>query len=238
MIQNNYHKKNVAIDLDEIIPQKKAVLRSQGVPEGVSVEERIKKLLSQAMQIFADVAQPEGIISDISVNDFAKIFKGEGKNAPSNPLKNIFPHADRLALFALTMGSEISIKIQQCFNKDDFALGSMLDSVASLAAENAIEIYEEHFVKNNTIPENHVLSYSPGYCGWDISGQKKIFDYLRPEKIGITLNESYLMTPIKSVTGVLIDGKKKIHIFKPNFSFCDDCRHRSCIERMKKIRKK
>jgi hypothetical protein len=80
-----------------------------------------------------------------------------------------------------------------------------------------------------------VLGYSPGYCGWHISGQKKLFAYLHPERIGITLNNSYLMTPLKSVTGVLVAGPPEIHRFKPDFPFCRHCRTYSCLERFKHL---
>ncbi|MCK4345519.1 MAG: hypothetical protein KAX05_09560 [Bacteroidales bacterium] len=228
------------INLHNIIPQKEAVLRSQGFPGNTPVKERIRELLSKAMEIFAENAQPAGILSEVSIYDFKKIFRGAGKNAPEKPLQHIFPCADRLALFALTMGSKVSTKIEECFLKNNFALGSMLDSVTSLAAENAVELYEKYFHnklsrKKNTHLNNCVLSYSPGYCGWHISGQKKIFKCLQPEKIGISLNDNFLMSPIKSVTGVLVDGKKEIHIFETNFPFCSSCKHHSCSERMKNI---
>ncbi|MCK4655215.1 MAG: hypothetical protein KAU01_12305, partial [Candidatus Cloacimonetes bacterium] len=157
--------------------------------------------------------------------------KGEGTNSAETPVKRIFPKADGLALFALTMGKKVSEKIETLFKENDFALGSMLDNIASLAADKAVKkletIFSDHF------PNTYALSYSPGYCGWHISGQKKLFEYLHPEKIGITLNDSFLMIPLKSVSGVLISGKREIHKFENNFSFCSLCKTKSCIERIK-----
>ena len=60
-----------------------------------------------------------------------------------------------------------------------------------------------------------VLRYSPGYCGWHVSGQINLFNTLTPEKIGITLGESCLMNPLKSVSGVLVAGPPNIHISTP-----------------------
>ncbi len=45
--------------------------------------------------------------------------------------------------------------------------------------------------------------YSPGYCDWPLTEQRLMFALLRPEKIGLTLSESYLMQPQKSVTAVM-----------------------------------
>ena len=117
----------------------------------------------------------------------------------------------------------------------------MLDAVASSAAEKAVEVCETFFFndlskRQNTTHEPFVLSYSPGYCGWHVSGQKKLFRYLKPEKIGISLNDSCLMTPLKSVTGLLVAGKKEIHLFdEGSYSYCSLCKDRTCAERMKKI---
>lgn len=222
------------------MPDGDAVLRYQGIPKGTTISKRIRTLLTQAMDLFAASAQPEGMMSELSIGEFESIFRGEGKNEKENPLAQIFPRSDNLALFALTMGGLVSEKIEELFQDNHFAQGSMLDAVASLAADKAVEVCEaDHFtdLSNRSLikPGSHVLSYSPGYCGWHISGQKKLFEYLQPEKVGITLNKSFLMSLLKSVTGVLIAGRREIHIFKSNYTFCKLCKTHSCYERMKSL---
>jgi cobalamin-dependent methionine synthase I len=85
----------------------------------------------------------------------------------------------------------------------------MLDAVASTAAEMAADAVERNYLKrlrveNQEANSTAVLRYSPGYCGWHVSGQKKLFEFLQPAEIGITLLESFLMTPLKSISGVLL----------------------------------
>jgi len=230
----------VRFDLADITPDGDTVLGNQGVPEGATVSQSIHTILSQAMDLFATSARPVGMISELSTGEFESIFRGEGKNEKENPLEQIFPHSDNLALFALTMGGLVSTRIEELFQDNHFALGSMLDAVASLAADKAVEASEADYfthLSNRSLikPDSQVLSYSPGYCGWHISGQRKLFEYLQPEKVGITLNKSFLMSPLKSVTGVLIAGKREIHIFKSNYTFCKLCKTYSCYERMKSL---
>jgi len=227
-------------NIADITPDGEAVLRSQGVAKGAKVGEGIHRLLAEAFDRFAASARPQGLIAELPTSEFETIFAGEGDNAANAPLEEIFPQATRLALFALTMGNKVSDMISRLFADSDFALGVMLDSMASLAADRALEVLEITFADalmntSHLTRDACVLSYSPGYCGWHISGQKKLFDYLRPEKIGISLNESFLMSPLKSVTGVLVAGKKDIHIFDPHFPFCRLCKTYSCRPRMKKI---
>ena len=73
--------------------------------------------------------------------------------------------------------------------------------------------------------------YSPGYCGWHISAQERLFARLRPEQIGIRLNERFLMTPLKSISGVLVAGPARIHQVTGSYPFCAQCKSPACRER-------
>ena len=227
--------KIISFKIKDIQPEKDIVFKEFGIPKIDFVSEKIQRLCSEAIKIFRETSKPIVIYSEISKEEFEIILKGEGNNSAETPVEHIFPKADNLSLFALTMGKEVSEKIQELFQDNDFALGHLLDCIASFTADNAVRKMEELAIKNikNHEEKKIILAYSPGYCGWDISGQKKLFEYLQPEKIGITLNDSFLMIPLKSVSGVLIAGKKSIHKFKNNFSFCSLCKTKSCLERMK-----
>ena len=229
----------VPIAASDILPEVKEVLKQQGVKENHSISSKVMNLVETARKNFTAEAQPIGIRQELTNVEFADIFIGEGENDNNTPLSGIYPYADRLALFAITMGAEVSNLIAELVGSNDIALGYTLDTVASLAADNAAGMMEKQYHEAlfaNQDDSIKVLSYSPGYCGWHISGQKKLFHYLKPETIGIILNDSFLMEPIKSVTGVLIAGKADIHIFKPNFSFCRVCRTHSCYSRLKSLK--
>lgn len=224
-----------------ILPHEKDVLGYQGIPKNVTAPERIRGLFSEAIDVFLRSAEPAVIVSDVSIGEFEKLIHGEGRNAPDVLLQQIFPHAECLALFALTLGQTVSMRIEELFDEYDYAKGSMLDAVASSAAEVAIETCETLFAddiskRDISLGNLCVLNYSPGYCGWDIRGQKAIFQRLRPQRIGMSLNASSLMSPIKSVTGVLVAGRKEIHMFKEgNYSYCSVCNDRTCVSRMRKV---
>ena len=226
--------KIIEFKIKDIQPEREVVFKEFGIPKNNSVSEKIQQLYSEAIKVFRETSKPIVIYSEISKEEFEKILKGEGNNSAETPVEQIFPKADNLILFALTMGKEVSKKIETLFKENDFALGSMLDNIASLAADKAVKKLEELAAKNTKNHQENIfnLAYSPGYCGWHISGQKKLFEYLHPEKIGITLNDSFLMIPLKSVSGVMIIGKREIHKFENNFSFCSLCKTKNCLERM------
>jgi len=229
--------KTIELNINDIVPDEVDVLHHQGIPKNVEISQTIKSIMNEAYGIFVKDAAPVAILSDISKDEFDDVFKGEGNNADDAIVKEIYPEAEYLALFALTMGEKVSSLIEDLFDQNDYALAAMLDSVASMAADKTSTILEKHYHKyleteKSTDKDFAVLGYSPGYCGWHVSGQKKLFEYLKPSQIGITINDSSLMTPIKSVSGVLVGGDKEVHIFQMGFSYCDLCKTLSCQERM------
>lgn len=221
--------------LARLQPQPDAVYAALGLKSGKSPSPRSAALLQRALEIFSASSEPRGICESVAAGEFARIYAGRGQNAPDTPLDGIFPRAASLQLFAFTLGAPISRAIGELFVQDDFALGTVLDAVASLAADNAGRVAEE-WVEKRDAAENgsaavRALLYSPGYCGWHISGQEKLFARLRPERIGISLNPSFLMAPLKSISGVLAAGPAAIHRFSATYPFCVQCKSPTCRER-------
>jgi hypothetical protein len=209
-----------------LLPAPADVFAALGMKTNTKPALKVTELLRRALEIYKTSSEPRNVLETISKSEFAALFSGQGLNAPETPLGLIFPRAERLLLFAFTLGAPISREIECLFQSHDFALASMLDTVASLAADNAGREAEAWVAQVQT-----VYLYSPGYCGWHISGQKKLFEYLHPERIDIHLNERFLMIPLKSISGVLVAGAREIHQLAARYPFCDHCQSPTCRER-------
>lgn len=70
-------------------------------------------------------------------------------------------------------------------------------------------------------------SYSPGYCGWDVAEQRLFFSLLPDKFCGISLTDSCLMLPIKSVSALVGIGK---NVEKKPYG-CAICRKKDCFKR-------
>jgi hypothetical protein len=193
-------------------------------------------LLESATDEFARLAEPRGLAEVVTAGEFAAVYAGEGLNSHETPLAQIWPRAESLALFAATLGEAVSTRIAELFAIGDMAAGFVLDAVASVSADLLTDRLACRFRERVPGEGTAVLGYSPGYCGWHISGQRKLFEKLGPDDIGISLNDSYLMRPLKSVSGVLVAGSGPIHRFRPEFSFCAECTTRQCLPRMRSAR--
>lgn len=74
--------------------------------------------------------------------------------------------------------------------------------------------------------------FSPGYGDLPLTAQKDIFSVLSPEKnIGLTLTDSLLMSPSKSVTAIVGLTSNKETQYKNKCSTCDkrDCTFRGAL---------
>ncbi len=186
------------------------------------------------------MVQPRGVLLEVTLKDFEEIYRGEGRNDVPSLVENIAEKATALTLFALTIGPVITTGISRLFESKDVALGYMLDVIASEGTESAVEELTRQskdrcLETGRALEGDAVLRYSPGYCGWHVSGQQKLLDSLGVNEIGITMTESYLMQPEKSVSGVMISGDKSIHFFKNNYEFCKTCTHKSCRARIQSL---
>ncbi|HEX7503215.1 MAG TPA: vitamin B12 dependent-methionine synthase activation domain-containing protein [Acidobacteriota bacterium] len=222
--------------LARLRPQPAAVYAALGLKSGRQPSPGSATLLQKALAVFDAAGEARGLSLPVTAEEFADIFSGLGLNAPGAPLGKIFPRADQLHLFVFTLGERISAEIQRLFAGDDFALGSVLDAVASLAADQAgrvVEAWAEDQANQGRGNEarHRAFLYSPGYCGWHISAQEKLFAFLCPEKIGVRLNERFLMTPLKSISGVLVAGPAPIHQVSEAYPFCAQCKSPACRER-------
>jgi hypothetical protein len=229
------------VQASAIVPSDRAILESQGIPVHTTVSDSILQLTRDAVGLYLELAAPVGMVMEISSDEFSGVFGGEGKNQAESPVLPIALAADALAIYAVTVGDGVSHEITRRFALNDFALGCMLDAVASegteLLARHAELLYEQATeTLKRSRPNTRLMRFSPGYCGWHVSGQRKLFGFLHPEEIGITLRESCLMQPLKSISGVIIAGDERVFYFEDAFAFCGECTTHVCRDRLAALR--
>ena len=222
----------------DIAPSVSSVLAAQSISERAMSDKRIVGLARDAIDTLCRLARPIAIMDEIEKGDFRNVYHGEGRNDAETPLGDILQHADTLALFAVTLGEDVSQEIARLFDENEFAPAAMLDAAASEGAETVAltveKSYRDHLRRTGSLGSSAAtMPFSPGYCGWHVSGQRALFDTLRPKEIGITLSDSFLMHPLKSISGVIVAGHKDIFEFEDTFPFCAECETRSCRSRIK-----
>jgi len=136
--------------------------------------------------------------------------------------------SESVAVFSCTAGSWIGEKARQLLNEKDYLKGYVYDIAGSEIVEAVADLMQQKLSEAMEAEGLHITNrYSPGYCGWNVSEQHKLFSLMPDNYCGITLNESALMSPIKSVSGVIGIG----HDVRHNPYTCNICDAKDCIYR-------
>jgi hypothetical protein len=133
-----------------------------------------------------------------------------------------------IALFLCTAGDDFTRITNQLNEQGDVMEAYILDAIGSLTVEKAMDKIMEslrQYGKNENLKISN--RYSPGYCNWHLSEQKALFDLIGNNSTGVTLNDSCLMSPTKSVSGIIGIGKNLKH----HEYGCKICTNVTCIYR-------
>ncbi len=104
-------------------------------------------------------------------------------------------------------------------------------SLVPEVVENAADMMHHELKAEAAVRGKKITNrFSPGYCGWDVAEQHKLFTFFRDNFCGITLTESALMNPVKSVSGLIGIGRDvKYAAYQ-----CHVCNDKNCIYRNRK----
>ena len=141
--------------------------------------------------------------------------------------------SEAFAFFVATAGAEFEDYQMRLKDDDDMVRTFIADAFGSVMAERTADLMEQDL--QNEISSRgwlHTNRFSPGYCGWHVSEQQRLFRLFGVERpCGVSLTESSLMLPIKSVSGVIGIGPK---VRKLEYS-CGLCDYKDCYKRRKRM---
>lgn len=140
-------------------------------------------------------------------------------------------NSESVLFFVCTAGDGISTYSSKLLQGGDPVLGYFYDILGSITVEAAMDkIHQEIKIQAAKNLKGITNRYSPGYCQWDVTDQYKLFSFFNGNSSGITLTESALMHPVKSVSGIIGMGRD----VKFREYTCDLCNLKACIYRNKK----
>ncbi len=118
-----------------------------------------------------------------------------------NDIKKHLSASERVIFFAATLGSAADSVIRRA-EIGNMAYALILDALASALIEEYCDL-EENEIKTK-VGGSFTWRYSPGYGDYPIELQPDVISFLNAEKqIGLTVTESNILLPRKSVTAVI-----------------------------------
>lgn len=139
-----------------------------------------------------------------------------------------FRNSTSVALFICTAGEGISQRSQELLTGENPVLGYVFDILGSMIVETATDQMQKEISRIANSEDLLITNrYSPGYCKWSVADQHKLFSFFPPNSCGISLTDSALMYPIKSVSGMIGLGKE----VKFREYTCDLCSQVECFHK-------
>jgi hypothetical protein len=146
----------------------------------------------------------------------------------SAKLAKTLKNAEKIVCFVGTIGTGVENEINRLLGKQKLADAYILDAMASVAVENMIDRFQNLMETRFSAEDRTVTQrFSPGYCDWPLTQQKKLFNIFDTKEIDVELLDSCLMKPRKSISGVFGITPEKSESYNP----CQDCPSRSCDSR-------
>lgn len=139
-----------------------------------------------------------------------------------------FKNMTNVAIFVCSAGKEVSDRAEQLSRQGDLVEGYLVDVLGSVIVEKAMDkvqgdLYGVMKKKAWQISNR----YSPGYCDWSVKEQEKLFSFFPENFCHVRLSDSCLMTPVKSVSGMIAIGEE-VRFHK---HVCHSCNSINCLYR-------
>ena len=154
----------------------------------------------------------------------------EGFSVISKDLAKNLKDSTRGIIFASTIGTGIDRLINK-YNRISPVKALILQGIGAERVEALCDAFCCTLEKEKSL--NFLPRFSPGYGDLSLNMQKDIFRILDcSNKIGLTLNESLIMSPSKSVTAIMgVTNKNCQNIKMKKCSNCNkiDCQFRSSL---------
>lgn len=214
--------RDLALSADDLIE----IYRYLGYPAEAAPAPRIAEQISGILAEALACIRPRGAYSVYKVSDrTAHSLRLAGTTVSGN-IGEYLEGAGRVAVFAVTVGEEISHLAEVAAKKGDAFSAWVMDAAGSWAAEAAADALMLRIRPHLLGGEDLTLRYSPGYCGMDIRQQLKLFQLVPADAVGVTLMPSMLMHPLKSISGLVgLAPKEAVSRYR---SPCDLCLRDGC----------
>lgn len=194
------------------------------------VDDRTKCLIEAALSEVEQVASVKEVhhFFSCSVGKEQEILIGTMQIKSENLAKNL-KGCHEVAVFGITLGTGVDLLIRK-YMVTDMAKAVITQACAAVLLEEACDALQSRIEAEKKQEELWIRPrFSPGYGDFDIRHQADILRMLDThKKIGLSMTDSYMLTPTKSVTALIGICKEKMECHKTGCECCEkmDCQYR------------
>ena len=219
----------INVSHDTLTVNKKNILTYLGYKKSSKIDTTILETIDSYIAECIKSCSPRGcylIKNEIEINKKNSILLVDG--IPLEIGKKIIStldHSTALALLICTAGKEVEEFSKSLMESGKYLEGYIVDLIGSELAEATANFIHEEIINNSKSKGLETTNrYSPGYCGWNVIEQFKLFNFFQNNPCDVSLTETALMKPIKSVSGIIGIGEN----VKFNPHGCKFCTFKNC----------
>ena len=170
------------------------------------------------------------IKNDLDLNTIE--FKNTNLILKSKDVSELLKDCDKCVLMCATLGFNIEKNIRR-YSYNDLTKGIIVDACATTSIEEICDLIQDNILQQMSKEgKSLTMRYRPGYGDLDISANKDILQVLDAHKrIGVTVTNTGIMIPRKSVVALIGITNKKIAKVKRT---CENCSNRFNCEYRRK----
>lgn len=197
---------------------------------GQTPDEALQQMTEECIQELYRVAEPKYVHAFFPLEQLSQTELDLGfMQVPSKNLSKNLRDCDRVAVMAATLGAGVD-RLLHRYEVTAITRSVILQAAAAALIEAVCDVCQEE-IAGIAGAEGYFLRprFSPGYGDFDIANQKPVIQVLQASKrIGLTLTDSSMMVPTKSVTAVIGLSKKAVRCHKEG---CESCTLEQCAYR-------
>jgi hypothetical protein len=186
------------------------VLRMMGCRKAENIREEVRGLAGKMLNEARPLLKP---LCAYVVRDVVSMTDTEislaGCPTIHGPIAGFLKPSTRVATFVLTVGAALEKRATECMHGGDMLEGYTWHSIASAAADLAVDTLTQHLLQHEAGPDEAITPpFSPGYCGMDITEQRNVFSIVDSTPVGVRLLPTCMMEPVKSISGLMGIGPR------------------------------
>lgn len=206
---------------------KEEVLRYLGY-KNQKIDESILHLIQVCCEEILDICKESFVyeIFDIERKNDQIFLLGTTLVLVDVDIINHLASSKKCLIMAATLGTAVDSKIAY-YSRFDITKGLIMDACATTAIENLCDELQTEIMEKALVDNLHITNrYSPGYGDFSLKNQGDILNILQAyKKIGLSVTESSIMIPRKSVTALI--GLSEIAAIKSKDK-CSGCKNKDC----------
>jgi cobalamin-dependent methionine synthase I len=167
----------------------------------------MERLLEEMISMAERIISPAAVTADLALKEVTEReirFEESPIFFSSRRLAQHLEGCYKATLMVCTIGQGLDEACERLINDGETTRAYLLDAIGSETVEALAEKLEGMVAQRAASLSSPIRSrFSPGYGDWPLSEQALLFSLLEPDRIGVSLTETFIMVPRKSISAII-----------------------------------